>query len=271
MSTALVPVPAVLEDVIVETPTIKTFVLRPAEPIPFRAGQFMQLEVPGLGEAPFTPSSSPFETDRMEITILKTGLVTNHLHALEPGATLGLRGPFGKGYPIHRFGGKTVLVIGGGVGLAPLRSLLLHLFAKPECCGAVSIKYGAREPAEMCFRRQHRDWRAMPGVDFTPTIDRAAEDWDGHVGLVTTLLDDLDLDLRNTYAVSCGPEVMLRFVTWKLLDVGFQPEQVYLSMNRNMSCGMGICGRCNVGPYYLCKDGPDMCYADIKDIPYALG
>ncbi len=266
MRNAFVPIPALLDEVIVETPTIKTFVLRPAEPIPFRAGQFVQLEVPGLGEAPFTPSSSPFETERMEITILKTGLVTNRLHELEPGATLGIRGPFGKGYPIPKLDGQTVLVIGGGVGLAPLRSLLYHVFAEPGCCGDVAIKYGARSPAEMCFQRQHEGWAQRPGVTFTPTIDRPAPGWTGHVGLVTTLLDD-----DRTYAVSCGPEVMLRFVTWKLLDVGFPPERIYLSMNRNMSCGMGICGRCNVGPYYLCKDGPDMCYADIQHIPYALG
>lgn len=271
MDNAFVPVAARLEEVIVETPTIRTFVLRPDRPIPFRAGQFVQLELPGLGEAPFTPSSSPEVSDRLEITVLKTGLVTNALHAIEPGCTLGVRGPFGKGYPIPRFEGRDLLVVGGGVGLAPLRSLLYHLFAHPEQVGRVSIKYGARNPEELCFRRQHAGWQSRPDVDLAVTIDRPWDGWDGHVGLVTTLLDGLDLDLETTYAVSCGPEVMLKFVTWKLLDLGFPPEHIYLSMNRNMSCGMGLCGRCNVGPYYLCKDGPDLCYADIKDIPYALG
>ena len=268
MSNAFVPVPARLEDIITETPTIKTFVFRPERPIPFKSGQFVQLELPGLGEAPFTPSSSPQEPERIEITILKTGLVTNALHELEP---LGIRGPFGKGYPFKKLAGQDVLVIGGGVGLAPLRALLYQLFAEPEAYGRVSIRYGGRSPEELCFKRQHQEWGAREGVDFTPTIDRAAEGWTGHVGLVTTLLDDLDMDLERTYAVSCGPEVMLKFVTWKLLDLGFAPERIYLSMNRNMSCGMGICGRCNIGSHYLCKDGPDMCYADIQDIPYALG
>mgnify|MGYP001823679093 CR=1 FL=1 len=271
MSNAFVPVPSRVADVVAETPTIKTFVLEPAEPIPFRAGQFVQLELPGVGEAPFTPSSSPEEPERLEITILKTGLVTDGLHTIEPGATLGVRGPFGEGYPVDRFEGQTILVIGGGVGLAPLRSLLYRLFGDLDAFERVSIKYGARAPDELCFRRQHAEWVQKPHVDFTPTIDRPSPDWDGHVGLVTTLLDDLDLDLEKTYAVSCGPEVMLKFVTWKLLDLGFPPERIYLSMNRNMSCGMGICGKCNIGPYYLCKDGPDMCYADIQDIPYALG
>ena len=271
MSNAFVPVPALLEDIVAETPTIKTFVFRPERPIPFKSGQFVQLELPGLGEAPFTPSSSPQEPERIEITILKTGLVTNALHELEPGVTLGIRGPFGKGYPVKRLEGQDVLVIGGGVGLAPLRALLYHLYAQPDVYGRVSIRYGARSPEELCFRRQYEEWAGRDTVDFTPTIDRPADGWDGHVGLVTSLLDDLDMDLERTYAVSCGPEVMLKFVTWKLLDLGFAPERIYLSMNRNMSCGMGICGRCNIGTHYLCKDGPDMCYADIQDIPYALG
>lgn len=265
------PIRTVVEEIVVETPTIRTFRLRPERPIPFRAGQFMQLSVPGIGEAPFTPSSSPEIDERMEITILRTGFVTNALHDLAPGAEVGLRGPFGKGYPVDRFAGAEVLVVGGGVGLAPLRSLLYRLFAGRDGVKRVSIRYGARSPAELCFRRQYEEWAALAGVDFTATIDRPAPGWSGRVGLVTTLLDDLDGDLANTYVVSCGPEVMLRFVTMKLVDLGFADERIYLSMNRNMSCGMGICGRCNVGPYYLCKDGPDMCWAKIRDVPYALG
>jgi NAD(P)H-flavin reductase len=271
MSDSFLPVPAVLEEIAVETPTIKTLVLRPSVPMPFRAGQFVQLELPGVGEAPFTPSSSPNDSERLEITILKTGLVTNALHALEPGVTLGVRGPFGKGYPVDRLAGQKVLVVGGGVGLAPLRSLIYHLFDDPAAAASVSIRYGARSPDELCFRREYDAWKLREGVDFQETIDRPAAGWGGHVGLVTTLLDEFDLDVENTYALACGPEVMLRFVTWKLLDMGMPEERIYLSMNRNMSCGMGICGRCNIGPYYLCKDGPDMCYADIADIPYALG
>jgi NAD(P)H-flavin reductase len=164
-----------------------------------------------------------------------------------------------------------VLVVGGGVGLAPLRALLFWLFHEIDRVKRVSIKYGSREPAELCFRRLHEEWGRLPKVDFTCTIDRPAPGWDGRVGLVTTLLDGLDVDVKEAVVVSCGPEVMLKFVTLKLCDLGFPPEHIFLSMNRNMSCGMGLCGRCNVGPFYLCKDGPDMCYADIKDIPYALG
>jgi len=261
------PEQAVIEDVIEETPTLKTLVLKPEKPIAFRAGQFMQLTVPGLGEAPFTPSSSPSITERMEITILRTGCVTEALHRMKPGETVGLRGPFGKGYPLDKFRGKEVLVVGGGVGLAPLRSLLLALFENMDDYKRVSIKYGARQPDELLYRRLYDEWSAKDKVDLTVTVDRGADGWTGNVGLVTTLLKGLDIDVPGSYVVSCGPSIMLRFVTFELLNEGYKPEQIYLSMNRRMSCGTGKCGRCNIGPYYLCKDGPDMNYALIKDFP----
>lgn len=266
------PIETVVEDIITETPTIKTFVLVPARPIKFKAGQFMQLTVPGYGEAPFTPSSNPSVSEKMEISILRTGKVTDALHALKPGAEVGLRGPFGKGYPLDKMEGKEVLVVGGGVGLAPLRSLIYALLENPKKYKRVSIKYGSRMPEELCFKGQHDGWaKAAPNVDFMRTIDVPAPGWTGHVGLVTTLLDKLDIDLDNSIAVSCGPEIMLKFVTLKLLEVGYKPPQIYLSMNRKMSCGMGKCGRCNVGHYYLCVDGPDMCYDKIKHVPNVFG
>ena len=265
------PRPAVVEEVVVETPTIRTLVLRPSEPVPFRAGQFVQLCVPGVGEAPFTPSSSPSEPGRLEVTVLRAGRVTAALHALAAGDEIGVRGPFGRGYPLPRMEGREVVVVGGGVGLAPLRSLLYALFERPGFARRVSIRYGARSPGELCFRRQYADWAARPGVDFTPTIDRPAEGWGGRVGLVTTLLDGMGVDVKEACALSCGPEIMLKFVARKLVDVGFPPEHVFLSMNRNMSCGIGICGRCNVGSTYLCKDGPDLSYAEVRHVPYALG
>jgi len=266
------PIDTVVEDVITETPTIKTFRLKPASPIEFKAGQFMQLTMPGIGEAPFTPSSDPNISEKMEITILRTGKVTDALHELKPGARVGLRGPFGKGYPMEKLEGKEVLVVGGGVGLAPLRALIYALLDDPSKYKKISIKYGARMPEELCFRRQYDDWKnRAENVSFKVTIDVPAEGWDGHVGLVTTLLDDLDINIQDSYALSCGPQIMLKFVTLKLLEVGYKPPQIYLSMNRKMSCGMGKCGRCNVGQYYLCVDGPDMCYDKIKHVPNVFG
>ena len=259
------PVEARLVEVIEETPTIKTLVLEPKELLAFRSGQFMQLTYPGVGEAPFTPSSNPREPERQEITILKTGAVTDQLHEAKAGDMLGLRGPFGKGYPIDRFRGKEVLLVGGGVGLAPLRALIYALINGISEFKRVCIRYGARTPSELLYHGSYDKWRATKSVDFEETVDVGVNGWKGHVGVVTTLLDGLDIDTRNAYVVSCGPPVMLKFVTLKCIELGFKPAQIYLSMNRRMSCGMGICGRCNIGPYYLCKDGPDMCYEDIMD------
>lgn len=257
------PVEAEVVEAITETPTIKTLVLKPKTPIPFRAGQFMQLTYPGQGEAPFTPSSDPQQPETLAISILKTGKVTDQLHEVEPGVTLGLRGPFGKGYPLDKLYGKKVLLVGGGVGLAPLRALIYALINEADKFEQVSIKYGARSPQELLFRGQYKQWRSVKGFDLAETVDAASDGWKGHVGVVTTLLDDLDMDVKKAYVVSCGPPIMLRFVTMKCLELGFKPKQIYLSLNRKMSCGIGVCGRCNIGPYYLCKDGPDMCYEKI--------
>jgi NAD(P)H-flavin reductase len=265
------PVEAELVEVITETPTIKTFALKPARPMAFRAGQFMQLTVPGMGEAPFTPSSDPRVADRMEISILKTGQITDTLHEAKPGMKLGLRGPFGKGYPMDKLYGKEVLVVGGGVGLAPLRSLILAMMDEIGRFKKLSIKYGAKSPAELVYQNAFENWARKKGVDMALTVDMAAPGWSGKVGVVTVLLDGLGVDIPNAYAVSCGPEIMLKFVTLRLLELGFKPEHIYLSMNRKMSCGMGKCGRCNVGHLYLCKDGPDVCYAEVQHVPDLFG
>ncbi|MCK4601137.1 MAG: FAD/NAD(P)-binding protein [Phycisphaerae bacterium] len=262
-----IPQPAELVEVINETPTIKTLVVAPAEPMQFKAGQFVQLTLPGVGEAPFTPSSSPLQPERIAITILKTGAVTDRFHECKAGQQLGLRGPFGKGYPIEKVRDKEVLIVGGGVGLAPLRALILALLVELDSIRRMSIKYGARCMKELLYPDEHKQWTAHSKVDFASTIDRPQEGWAGRTGVVTTLLKDLDVDKSNSLVFVCGPSVMLKFTTFTLIEEGFSSEQIYLSMNRRMSCGMGLCGRCNIGPYYLCKDGPDMNYALIEDYP----
>jgi NAD(P)H-flavin reductase len=262
-----VPHMAEVIEVVDETPTIRTVVMAPKPPLEFRPGQFVQLTFPGMGEAPFTPSSSPYEPERLEVTILRTGRVTEALHKVNAGDWLGLRGPFGKGYPVEKLGGKEVLVVGGGVGLAPLRALILALFHDIDKVKRMLILYGARAPEELLYRRFYDDWGKRKKVELCISVDRAAPGWTGHVGVVTTLFDGLNVDIPNALAFSCGPEIMLKFVTLGLLEKGFKPEQIYLSMNRRMSCGIGKCGRCNIGPYYLCKDGPDMNYAKIMNCP----
>ncbi len=271
------PRQAKLKNIKEETPTIKTYQFKLDKKLKFKAGQFMQLTVPGVGEAPFTPSSAPGAVMEMDITIMKAGRVTDRLHEkVKKGDTLALRGPFCKGYPMGKFEGKEVLVVGGGVGLAPLRSLIYALFDKIEKVKKVHICYGAKSPLDQCFKDEYKKWENKKRVSVNLTIDKPHPDWKGNVGLVTCLLEKnslskMNVDIPNSYVVTCGPEVMLKFVTFKLLDVGFKPEQIYLSMNRRMSCGVGKCARCNIGPYYLCKDGPDMCYADIKDYPNVFG
>ncbi|MFO7900791.1 MAG: FAD/NAD(P)-binding protein [Planctomycetota bacterium] len=261
------PTPAELVEVIDETPTIRTLIVEPEEPLEFKAGQFVQLTVPGRGEAPFTPSSSPSQPDRIAVTVLRTGKITDELHEASVGETLGIRGPFGKGYPLEKLPGKDVLIVGGGVGLAPLRALIFALLEDLSEIPRVSIKYGARCMEELLFNDQYDGWAEHPKVDFTCTIDRPQEGWTGRTGVVTTLLKGVDVHIGNCLSFVCGPSIMLKFTTMALEEEGFAPEQIYLSMNRRMSCGKGLCGRCNIGPYYLCKDGPDINYALIKGYP----
>lgn len=259
------PMMSKLVEVTEETPTIKTFVVEPPEPYAFLAGQFAQVTVPGVGEAPFTPSSDPACPDRIEFTVIRTGHVTEKLHELKAGDTVGLRGPFGQGYPLDELRNKHVLVVGGGCGLAPLRSLIFTLFHHLDDIRDLSIKYGARESRELLYRWAYDEWARHEGVTVDWTIDVPEPGWEGNVGVVTTLLEKIDTPIQDTMAVSCGPEIMLKFVAQALVQRGFSPEQIILSMNRRMSCGFGKCGRCNIGPYYLCRDGPDISYAKIKD------
>ena len=264
------PIPAILEDVTTETPNIKTFGIRPQEPIPFQAGQFVALTVPGLGEAPFTPSSSPAVTDRMEITVMCVGHITEHLHALAPGAEVGLRGPLGQPYPLHEFRGREVLIVGGGVGLAPLRALLFALFEDLDSYRKVILRYGARTPGDIVFRDAVTDaWGKGELLDVMLTVDKADNGWTGHEGVVTTVLDPAKLTCNpdEGVAVVCGPPIMMKFATSKLLELGYSPASIYLSMEKNMSCGVGKCGHCRVGYHYACVDGPVFSYDKLKSVP----
>lgn len=267
MQSIYLPIKATVEEIIVETPTIKTFVLRPKEFFSFKTGQFIELTLPGIGEAPFTPSSDPNVKDKIDVTIMNVGRVTSLLHSLEKGAILGLRGPYGKGYPLEEFEGKDILIVGGGVGLAPLRSLLFSLFSEINKYNKVVLRYGARTPKDIVYKNSLSEWAKKDRVDVVVTVDTADSTWKGNVGLVTTILKDLPIDLNKAVSVVCGPPIMMKFVTLKLLDLGFRPRDIYLSMEKNMSCGLGKCGHCRMGRFYVCKDGPVFNYEDLKDIP----
>ncbi|MGE5197331.1 MAG: FAD/NAD(P)-binding protein [Deltaproteobacteria bacterium] len=261
------PLEATIEDVISETPTIKTFVIRPKEPFSFRTGQFIELTLPGLGEAPFTPSSDPAINDRMDVTIMNAGRVTSRLHNVPKNTTVGIRGPYGKGYPLDKFAGKDVLIVGGGVGLAPLRSLLFTLFANMDKYNKVILRYGARTPSDIVYKESLPKWSKIKNFDCFVTVDKGDPDWKGNVGLVTTILKDLPLDLKKVVGIVCGPPIMMKFTTLKLLELGFRPPDIFLSMEKNMSCGLGKCGHCRIGSFYTCKDGPVFAYEELKDIP----
>jgi len=256
-----------IEKVISETSEIKTFLLSPSKPLEFETGQFVQLTVPGVGEAPFTPSSSPYKKELLKVTVMKVGRVTEALHKMKKGQEVGLRGPYGIGYPLDEFKGKEILIVGGGVGLAPLRSLFLVLLHDIDRYKQVLLCYGARTSQDLIYKESLKRWGKEERVGLRVTVDKGDRDWKGRVGLVTTLLDNLTLDLKNSIAIVCGPPIMMKFSTLKLIDLGFLPKNIYLSMERNMSCGLGQCGHCMIGKYYVCKDGPVFKYSQIKDIP----
>ncbi|MGI9332241.1 MAG: FAD/NAD(P)-binding protein [Gammaproteobacteria bacterium] len=264
------PIPATIERIEDETPTIRTFTIRPREPVVFAAGQFVELTVPGVGEAPFTPSSSPRITDRMEITIMRVGRVTERLHGMAPGAEVGLRGPLGRAYPIEQFRGREILIAGGGCGVGPLRALIFELLENADAYQRVVVRYGARSSDNVVFRdAASRGWGRGEEMDVMLTVDVGDPEWDGHVGVLPTILTEeyLDCDPANGVAVMCGPPLMMRFTVLKLLERGYRPRDIYLSLERNMSCGVGKCGHCRLGRYHICKDGPVFSYDEIQSNP----
>ena len=261
------PVKAELTEVIDESPNIKSFVLKPERPFPFKTGQFVELTLNGYGEAPFTPSSSPLIEDEMQITIMKAGYVTDKIHDLKPGATMGLRGPYGRGYPVEAFFDKEVLILGGGCGFAPLRSLLYNLKAEEDKIRKLTFCYGSKTPADCIYKPYIDELRAVEKFEVMRSVDKPDDTWVEDVGLVTRLLDKVKVDIPNSVAVVCGPPIMMKFGTYKLLEMGYPEDKIYLSMEKNMSCGFGKCGHCMMGKYFVCKDGPVFTYDEIKNEP----
>ncbi len=264
------PIPATIERIEGEARSIKTFTIRPRAPVAFAAGQFVELLVPGIGEAPFTPSSSPRIAERMDITIMRVGRVTERLHAMAPGGEVGIRGPLGRPYPVKSFRGREILIAGGGCGVGPLRALLLALMEDLDAYKRVIVRYGARSPHDIVFRdAAQRGWGRGDALDVLLTVDVGDPQWDGHVGVLPTILTEEYLDCHpdDGVAVMCGPPLMMRFTVLKLLERGYRPENIYLSLERNMSCGVGKCGHCRLGRYYVCKDGPVFSYAEIQSNP----
>lgn len=261
------PLRAKLTDVIEESPVIKTFVLVPERKFSFKTGQFIELTVDGIGEAPFTPSSSPLVTDVLEVTVMKTGYVTDYMHNLKPGAFMGIRGPYGRGYPVESFFGKEILILGGGCGLAPIRSLLYALEDIKDKLKRVILCYGSKTPSDCIYKPLFARLNKIDKFETYRTVDKPDKEWDESVGVVTNLLNKIKIDIKNSVAIVCGPPIMMKFGTIRLLEMGYKNDQIYLSMEKNMSCGLGKCGHCMMGEFFVCKDGPVFTYDELKETP----
>ena len=230
----------------------------------FRPGQFTMMYVQGVGEVPISISGDPSRPRLLNHTVRRVGAVTNAICALGPEDQIGVRGPYGRGWPTTESSGKDVLIVAGGIGLAPLRPAVFDVLTNREDYGSVSLLYGTRTPQDILFSDDLHTWRSRFDMGAEVTVDRATGTWRGDVGLVTTLLPRVAFDPSNTAAFVCGPDVMMRVVARELVEEGVDPSQVFLSLERNMKCAVGFCGHCQFGPDFLCKDGPVMSYEAIR-------
>ena len=267
----LIPKIGVVTDIRKDTPDVKTFRVvgtdgkKLFEHMP---GQCAMVSVPGVGECMFSITSSPTNQEFMEFSIKKCGCVTTVLHALEVGAQVTVRGPYGKNFPVEGdFKGKDLLFIAGGIGLAPLRSVINYVRHYRENYGKVVIVYGARSADDLVdFEEIQTEWKNEPNFEVYLTIDRPQEGWDDHVGFVPSYVKELGLD-KNMTAVLCGPPIMIKFTLQGLLELGFEKSRVYTTLELRMKCGVGKCGRCNVGDKFVCKDGPVFRMDELDELP----
>jgi sulfhydrogenase subunit gamma (sulfur reductase) len=266
------PYAARLQELRVETRDVKTLRLvfqdaKIAEAFSFRPGQFVELSVAGEGEATFCLASSPEERGYVECSVKRVGLVTEAIHRLDPSALVGLRGPYGNSFPLEQMEGRDLVFVAGGIGLAALRSLIKVVVAQPQKYGSILILYGARSVADLVYREELEQWRSRKDLKTVLTVDPGGEsaDWKGEVGFVPAVLEKLNPGRKNTTVITCGLPIMIRYVLAALDKMGFDPEAVITTLEMKMKCGLGHCGRCNVGPLYVCKDGPVFTYAQIRE------
>jgi sulfhydrogenase subunit gamma (sulfur reductase) len=262
-----------VENVIQETSDVKTFRLAfnngGGEGFTFEAGQFGLFSVFGQGEAPFGIANSPTRGPYIECSIKEVGKVTRAFHDLNPGDKVGFRGPYGRSFPIEEMRGKNLVFVGGGIGLAPLRSLLWNCVDRRDEFRDITLVYGARSVADLVYKPELEEWTAMQGVETVLTVDPGGEDesWTGEVGFVPTVLEALQPSPENTTVITCGPPIMIKFVLLSLANMQFEPEQIITTLEMKMKCGLGKCGRCNIGPAYVCKHGPVFSYAELQALP----
>jgi NAD(P)H-flavin reductase len=266
---AMLPAPWRVQQLRKETADTFTLALAPvgdAQPLVFAPGQFNMLYVFGVGEVPISISGNPMEPSPLTHTTRAVGTVTRAMGKLKVGEVLGVRGPYGSGWPVAESVGRDVVLVAGGLGLAPLRPTLYHLLTRRADYGKIALLYGTRTPQDLLFRPELRRWGARRDLQVHVTVDRAVGQWRGNVGVVTTLIPHAPFEPANTVAFVCGPEVMMRFTVLELQRRGVPPERIYLSLERNMKCAIGFCGHCQYGPAFVCKDGPVFRFDRVKPL-----
>ena len=267
-----VPEPATVEAVERQTSSETLLRLRMCEdrPLGHRPGQFVEVTLPGIGEAPISIASAPCEEPWFELCVRKMGNVTVALNSMSEGDLVWIRGPFGNGFPDDELHGKDVLVVAGGIGLVPLRPLIHHIICNREDYAGFTILYGMKRPEDMLFVDEIADWAADDSIDLRLSVDRPHPDWDGHVGVITTLFPRLDVTPATTRAVIVGPPIMYKFVLTECRLKGIADEHMIVSLERHMKCGVGKCGHCQINGKYVCTDGPVFTYHEIKGLWEAI-
>ncbi|MDO9583370.1 MAG: FAD/NAD(P)-binding protein [Desulfomicrobium sp.] len=266
---------ATIVEVIQETHNIKTFrvVINNEERMKaftFRPGQVGQLSVFGAGESTFVINSSPTRKDYLQFSVMRVGEVTSRLHQLQPGDQIGVRAPLGNSFPLEDLKGKNIVFIGGGIGMAPLRTLFTYMLDNRKDYKDITLLYGARSPADLTYKAELPDWTGRKDVSTVLTIDNPSDGWEHKVGLIPNVLLEINPKPKNTVAITCGPPIMIKFTLQALKKLGFEDENILTTLEKRMKCGVGICGRCNIGTKYVCMDGPVFTYAQLKELPSEL-
>ncbi|MCK4310760.1 MAG: 4Fe-4S dicluster domain-containing protein, partial [Methanomicrobia archaeon] len=268
-----VPRPATLKRVekLTELETLFEIELDDGRPLGHQPGQFVEISVMGYGEAPISVSSAP-SGNTFELIVRKVGDVTSKLHAMKPGEKVGIRGPFGKGFDMEALKRKNLLFIGGGIGIIPMRSPINYVLNNRQDFGEVTILYGCKKPCELLFKEEVAEWETRKDIQFMRSVDKCpeGESWDGETGVITCLIPKVKFDPKNTIAIVVGPPIMYRFVIRDLTNLGMPEENIIVSLERRMKCGVGKCGHCQINGVYVCKDGPVFNYKDVKDLPEAF-
>ena len=230
-------------------------------------GQFCEISALGEGESTFVISGDADRPERLTVSTKRMGAHTEALHHLYPGALIGFRGPYGKPFPVDEWHGKDVVIAGGGIGLAPLRPVIYHVLNHRDDYGKLTIIYGARSPQDLIFHKDLENWGQAPDTELVVTVDKGDESWEGREGFVPAVLKEVSPSASNAIAVTCGPPIMIKFTLPVFNEIGFEPGQIYTTLEMKMKCGLGQCGRCNIGPYYVCKDGPVFTQTDLQTLP----